>query len=94
MEFEFVTVAKPVLKRTVNPFLEVVANLPVDGDAMSFEMQSQTPDEKKAVRVALRNLTEAGDAANVTVRRSTKESKGRTNITFWNVPKIVHGDTK
>lgn len=94
--FEFKTVAKPVIKRVANPFLEVVATLnPKDEtDARFFTMESGTKDKDKDIRVALRQLTEAGNEIEnpVTVRRNIVEKPGVTEITFWAVPKIVHGD--
>lgn len=92
MALEFKTVAKPVIKRVENPFIDVVAGVePGTEKALSFSMPNKTAEEKKAIRIALRQLTEAGTENNVTVRRNIVESKDETEITFWTVPKIVHG---
>lgn len=89
--FEFKTVEKPVLKRVENPFIDVVKGLEPGSDkALTFSMPNSTGEERKAVRVALRQLTEAGNENNVTVRRSIVENSKLTEITFWAVPKIVH----
>lgn len=89
MALSFSTAAVPVQTRTTNEFLDVVPTM-VKGTALSFTVKSETDKEKKALRVMNRQLSEAGTAANVTVRRTTVEKNGETTVTFWIVDKIVH----
>lgn len=94
MALEFKKVAKPVIKRVENDFIEPVGQLePGSEEALTFELPNKSEDDKKQVRVTLRLLTEAGNENNVTVRRSVVETKETATITFWTVPKIKHGES-
>lgn len=91
MAFEFTTVSKPVIKRKENPFLEIVGTLdPVTGDALQFEMPLGNEKLDKELRVALRQLTEAGNENDVTVRRTVQKSAKKAVVTFWAAPKVRH----
>ena len=94
MNLEFVATEKPEVTRTTqeNPFLEIVSKLVIGDEksAFAFSLPSKTDEEKKALRVALRQLSEAGTELDKTVRRITEEKNGVTNVTFWAVKKIRH----
>lgn len=80
---------RPVQTRVENEFLDVVAKLAGTEDTLKFTVPSKTDAEKKALRIALQHLTQAGNEAGVTVRRiPTDNGDGTTSVTFWAVEKI------
>lgn len=69
-EFTFSKVARPATTRKVieNPFIDVIDGMEVDGDqAISFVMTEPTATDVNRVD---RQLTDAGNELNVTVRRT------------------------
>lgn len=80
---------RPVQTRVENEFLDVVAKMAGTEDTLKFTLPNKTDADKKAVRIALQHLTQAGNAADVTVRRVTEDNgDGTASITFWAVEKI------
>jgi hypothetical protein len=102
---DFQDVAVPTQRRStvINPFIDVVGAMRVDGPAKQFVMAGYTDKvqsasgksenwaDKNVARIQ-RQLTEAGNEHNVTVRRTMEDHKnGELTVTFWCIPKIVRG---
>jgi len=94
---QFEDAAVPASTRTVaipNPYLDTVKALAatMTGDPIrSARGVAMTVPDGHVAR-AVRQLSEAGKAQDVTVRhqRSAVAEKGHTRITFYTVPLIVH----
>lgn len=108
--FAFTETDVPTLTRNrtrdPNPFDEVVGTMRVGGAAKSFTMtgtaekvpsksgKTESYEDQNLARV-MRQLTEAGNAENVTVRRTVEDDlRGTLTITFWLVEKITRNVAK
>ncbi len=76
-----------------NPFIEIVASMTVGGKAKTGPVPMLEDDEdetaKRAEARVERQLTEAGDKRNVSVRRTFQGEPGKRTVTFWVVNKIT-----
>lgn len=108
--FDFTETDVPTLTRNrtreANPFDEPVSAMRIGGAAKSFTMpgtaekvpsksgKTESYEDVNLARV-MRQLTEAGNAENVTVRRTVEDDlRGTLTITFWLVEKITRNVTK
>ena len=93
LEFKSVTAPATVRKVMDNPFLDAVKNLaPDSGSAIEVVLENAT---QKDVNRANRQLTDAGNELDVTVRRQLSEIDGSDDvrIVFWTVAKIKRGES-
>ena len=94
-EIQFTEATKPdKISRVENPYTTAVNGLVGTERALAFTVDAPAGcvkgNEDPAVLRARRQLTEAGNAAGVTVRTLYKDAgKGKVQVTFWAVAKIT-----